>query len=414
MISLVSTLASSLLQVTTGYAALMPPEPLPLGGYTERKGALSQPGGDELGVRILGFRQGATTVVVASCDMLTIPDALRAAVTEQLPPGTTLFLHATHTHCAPDSQMLNDRMTIAIPGIATFKRRWLKWYADEISAAIRASLRGWKPVTRLEIGQFRLTKNRGRRKFAAPDTMATMLQVNGQPTWFNYAAHPVNYDAAELRTRTDWPGVVANRFDCVVTQGALGDVSPAFGEGSPAGKNELFTSTVGRKLALTEFTQLHPELTVFDEPYPLPTPVPHPGFAKANGVTPELAQLVVTRFAPPSGRVTGIRLGKSVWVGLAAEPSADLGRSMAIAGRNLGYDFVVPIGHVNGWIGYVLTPEDYDRGGYEAQLQLHGRNSGSVLVNQAAKAMKVLSGKEKGQPGKEKPAAPLERLMKRK
>ncbi|MBL8047269.1 MAG: hypothetical protein JNJ45_01175 [Chthonomonas sp.] len=380
-------LAGSNLEFTTGYAALTPPEPLPLGGYTERKGANLQPGGEELGVRVLGLRQGRT-MFVASCDLLTIPESLRAAVAERLPAGTTLFLHATHTHCAPDSQMLNDRMTIPIPGIATFRKRWMTWYAERIAASILAADKGWQPVRSAEVLTWRMARNRGRRKFAQPDTLATMIQLNGRNIWFNYAAHPVNYDPTELQTRRDWPSAVDAQ---IISQGALGDVSPAMPGPTPEARIQQFRRDVRGGLARASRAPLDLKFDIFDQPYDCAKPQPHKNFAKEYGVTPELAQTVVNRFAPPQGRITGFRLGKLAVIGVGGEPSAELGRQIARQGRVLGFTWTLPVAHVNGWIGYVLSPEDYDRGGYEANLQLHGRDSGTQMVERVAQALNALA-----------------------
>ena len=48
--------------------------------------------------------------------------------------------------------------------------------------------------------------------------------------------------------------------------------------------------------------------------------------------------------------------------------------------------------HVNGWMGYILAPEDYDRGGYEATLSFYGREEGTKVVEAGIKALKEQHG----------------------
>ena len=119
LVSLVATLSIWPVQVGTSTVSITPPEPLPLGGYTQRGGAVFQPGGDDLFARTVVLRQRSETIAVTSVEMLTVPESLYREVKERLPAGVKLFLAATHTHSAPDSQMLNERMTIPVPGIAT-------------------------------------------------------------------------------------------------------------------------------------------------------------------------------------------------------------------------------------------------------------------------------------------------------
>ena len=42
-------------------------------------------------------------------------------------------------------------------------------------------------------------------------------------------------------------------------------------------------------------------------------------------------------------------------------------------------------------MGYILDPEDYDRGGYEATLSFYGRDQGEKVVDAGIQALKRLS-----------------------
>ena len=102
--------------------------------------------------------------------MLTIPESLAREVRKRIPKDIELFLCATHTHCAPDSQMLNDRMTFAIPGIATYRKRWLTWYADKIAGSVTKALaaRSQRPVSLSSLVSH-VDANRARRQDGKPD-----------------------------------------------------------------------------------------------------------------------------------------------------------------------------------------------------------------------------------------------------
>jgi hypothetical protein len=56
----------------------------------------------------------------------------------------------------------------------------------------------------------------------------------------------------------------------------------------------------------------------------------------------------------------------------------------------MGFSSVLVCSHVNGWMGYILDPEDYDRGGYEATLSFYGREEGTKVVDAAVAALKAL------------------------
>lgn len=377
-------------------ASLLPSEPLPLGGYTERGNATFQPGGDDLKVRCMMLTQGGVRLAVVVLEALTIPESLYEAVKARVPEGTHLFLHATHTHCAPDSQMLNDRMTFQVPGIATFKRRWLDWYADAISRCVLEASRSNRTASRtIEIIHKRLGLNRGRRKGAKPDTLYTDVVLGGSFSIANYAAHPVFFGPDELKLRGDWPGRVMAfpHGGRLLLNGAIGDVSPVADGATPEARAQTMADALNAAGASrgTHLQMGHSALRWASAPIVLGKPVPHPTFAAANKVPEAFAQIAVSKFAPSSAAAYGFRIGKVAVIGVSGEPTAELGRRIVRAGKNIGFESVMVVSHVNGWMGYVLTAEDYARGGYEATLAFHGPGAGDALVSGAVECLQELA-----------------------
>jgi neutral ceramidase len=362
-----------------GQTEITPPELLPLGGYTARGGKKMDPGGNPLYARTVRFRQGDLDVAWVSVEMLTIPESLYREVNARLDPGTHLILVATHTHCAPDSQMLNDRMTFAIPGIASFRSRWLEWYADRIASGIRGV--SVKPVTRISAVRTYLPLNRGRRGMAQPDRMGTLLKADERPFAFIYSAHPTLRDDKFNVTDGDWPGAVAQRWNVAVFPGPIGDVSPR------ARNPEAFALATSDEFRFCRETVVWSgePIRFVASPVELGLPQPHPEFAKSNRIPEVLAKSLVEKFAPPSASVSGLFLGKLAVVGIPGEPSSRLGREMVRFGEQAGFSLVLPLSHTNGWMGYVLEPADYDRGGYEATLGFHGREAGLRLLSAVRK-----------------------------
>lgn len=387
-----------ILQVRIGKTDITPPELLPLGGYTERHGRVMDAGGDPLYSRVVVLSCGPLTVVIDSVETLTIPESLAAAVRAELPPGVHLLLCATHTHSAPDSQMLNSRMTMAIPGIANYRPRWLRWYGDKIAEGIRAALRS-KPVasgTSLAALTWQSDVNRGRRNGAEPDKTATLVRLGHRPLFFHYAAHGTFFEEDRNTTSGDWPGGVGAVAPLVLI-GPIGDVSPkaprldkapggakiaAFWAQIVADKAKAKQSIVWRAGQPCEWL----EPTV-----PLPTPRPNPDFEHEYRVKMAIGQLLVDKFAPISAHLSVLRIGRLVVVGIPGEPTSHLGREIVAAGRKLGFSNVLVVSHCNGWMGYLLDPRDYDAGGYEANLSFYGRDEGETVVRTAVEALRGLA-----------------------
>jgi hypothetical protein len=155
-----------------------------------------------------------------------------------------------------------------------------------------------------------------------------------------------------------------------VVPGSIGDASPATRQGESVFAfarriSSWVESAPRRPLAATS-------AKVVVAPVKLPDAVPHPEFVSSNGVTPELAQLVMTRFAPPAAELTLIQLGDLLLIGVPGEPTGAFARQLRAAAWQRGFRNSYVLSHTNGWAGYLLTAEEYQQGGYEATLSFYG------------------------------------------
>jgi len=373
---------------------LLPPELLPLGGYTARGNKVMEAGGDPLFARTLLIRQGDLKIAIVSLEMLTVPESLVAAVQAKVGSGTRLMLVATHTHCAPDSQMLNDRMTFAIPGIASYKSRWLDWYSTRIAASVK--LAGESPITTpraWSLGQAKATANRGRRAGAQPDPTISSIWADQKLRIIHFSAHATIFEEDRLQTSGDWPGGLMKASGAIVLPGPIGDVSPVAVGQTPVEKVEAMVenllnsvrSSPRQDVKVSRHGLAYCQVTIA-----LPTAKPHPEFISSNNVPEPLAQVLVKRFAADKAVVTAIRLGDVVLMGIPGEPTSAIGANLLTIGRKRGFPHPLVVSHTNGWLGYMLEPQDYDRGGYEATLAFHGREFSKAVVAAAAKAFDQL------------------------
>lgn len=348
---------------------LTPPEPLPLGGYTERGTHTFEPGHARLFARAVALRTTGRPVVLVSLEMLTIPEGLRDAVRQRVGDQAEVVLIATHTHCAPDSQMLNPRMTFPIPGIATFRSRWLEWYADRIAEAVQAARRQPVSLDQLKFARESQPFQRSRRP-GITESESLAVFAGSQPWLVAVPAHATVLPASYRQLSGDWPGAVAQHTGALVVPGSIGDASPATRQGESVFAfarriSSWVESAPRRPLAATS-------AKVVVAPVKLPDAVPHPEFVSSNGVTPELAQLVMTRFAPPAAELTLIQLGDLLLIGVPGEPTGAFARQLRAAAWQRGFRNSYVLSHTNGWAGYLLTAEEYQQGGYEATLSFYG------------------------------------------
>jgi len=399
-------LAAGPLYIREAKTDITPNELLPLGGYTARHGEDMEPGGEPLFARCILFSRGSWNEALVSVEMLTVPDSLAEEVRKRIRSDVRLFLTATHTHSAPDSQLLNSRMTFKIPGVASFRHRWLAWYADKIASTVTAALA--KPrvaCESLQVQEFTADLNRGRRPGADPEQIGTGLAMirNGflNRLFLSYPAHPVFYGSDHNQTSGDWPGKLSHDFEpayepwlLLVLTGAIGDVSPKAPGNSDAERIDNFCASLTKAWESTRRIHIawrdsQPTGSV-DQPIVMDPPKPSPAFIHDYKAPEALAWTMVQKFAPDHASITALRFGDFAIVGVPGEPTSHLGRRIRAAGLAMGFRSVLVVSHVNGWIGYILDPVDYSHGGYEASLSFNGPMEGEHVVEAAAEALRKL------------------------
>lgn len=358
---------------------LVPSELLPLGGYTERGDKLMEPGGQVLFSHTLVLGQGGKQVALVSFEGLTAPESLYHEVQRRV--EMPVFLVATHTHTAPDTQMLNDRMTLRIPGIASFKRQWLDWYALKIAGGIAIAGQQQPMASSLRFGQAVTQLARPRRPSTQVTNVLTqVVDSRGFAQLIVFGAHATCNGPETMVTDGDWPGRLMDRSGGLVFPGAIGNASPNINGPDGSEKADLFATSLSR--VGTPGWQALDGLEYREEPIALDPVRPHPDFAKDYKVNDALALIAVKKFAPTEARLSALVLGKLLILGVPGEPSGDLEIPIRRAAERRGYACAV-VSHCNGWIGYILSPKDYDRGGYEATLSFHGRETGLRVVESA-------------------------------
>ena len=236
--------------------------------------------------------------------------------------------------------------------------------------------------------------NRGRREGAQPIKAATYLSFAGKPLLTCYAAHGTVLDEKQMKTSGDWPGSYVSAVGGLFLPGPIGDASPDTKTNDSVENLAGMVEKLGSGFKNAQVKALFdgaPVLNYIEERIALGKPVPHPDFGKSFGAPAPLDQVLIGRFAPIEANVYLARIGRLLMVGIPGEPTSEIGRKVQVSAERLGFPQAIVISHTNGWIGYILTPEDYDRGGYEATLSFHGRDTSDRVVEAVERGLKRLA-----------------------
>jgi hypothetical protein len=68
-------------------------------------------------------------------------------------------------------------------------------------------------------------------------------------------------------------------------------------------------------------------------------------------------------------------------MGFPCEPISDIGLAAKAAAREAGYKTPAIVALTNDWLGYCLTPEKYNKGGYEPTMSFYGDQFGPTLMS---------------------------------
>jgi hypothetical protein len=83
---------------------------------------------------------------------------------------------------------------------------------------------------------------------------------------------------------------------------------------------------------------------------------------------------------PEQTSVGACRLGELLIVGAPGEMIAELGLEIKDKLKDHGIKYPVIGGLANQWISYILSEEEYDKGGYEASVSFYGKELGDVII----------------------------------
>ncbi len=388
---------------------------IPLGGYGERDGKPATGAHDPVMSRALYLEQGDTKVALVSCDLLYIPFSLADAVRSRLKEGgkedVLLFMAATHSHAAPEAMAMNSNNTAGNAAIGIYDPWLLEWTANIVTLSVFQAMGDVKPA-RIALGTLETEGMiRNRRDDGTVDNRLTVLSISAgeeQPVAMivHFAAHPTILGADMMKISAGWPGSLCRSLEknigagikVLFLNGAQGDVTTIRPEGSSdIEKMTTFGKQVSEKAleCLDSSTLMEdPVLKATELPVKLPPKSISPQFAAIAGEEYKLDEKQALAFAeqafPNEVTVSALRIGSLVMVGIPGEMASSLGMKVRTELESSGKGTALVIGLVNDLVGYILPPEEYDQGGYEATDSFYGRTLGTLMTESAIKAGKAV------------------------
>jgi neutral ceramidase len=395
---------------------LKPPQGVPLAGYGGGKRRhlsprrqndyahmLSASRGvhDPVFAKTLYLRTAHRDLVLVGLDLIAITRDFRRDLARRLSVfglrEEDLILTATHTHSGPGC--LSRSHFWQIVAADRFSRKIYDQFIDTVYQSIlkaRSELRPAKlGVTQVSMPGF--TANR--RKRPELDPVATLIRVDAAGgsvgTVLNFPVHGTVLGTKNLLLSADLPGAMAQSLQLktggvvVFVNGALGDVSPVttvFGSEAETDFDRImitsqnFSDAIYPAWAQTP-TRETVALDTTEKEVPLPKPRLNLGACANQRWLMGLPGLSLGRLGlPRKALLKTLTINNHLFVMIPGEPITKLGLDIKALGREAGYSTTSTFGLANDHLGYILTRDEYRRGGYEVCGSLYGSRLGERII----------------------------------
>lgn len=370
----------------------------PLAGYSKRRGKPSVGIRDPIYVRALAVSDGQDLVVLVSADLLVFPYPLAERIINRISlehkiPRQAVVLTATHTHSGSGSfatGFLHEQV------FGPYQREIEEGIVGRLMWAVRQAVELRKPVrwgVASEPGALSgWVENRAEPSGQVDPTLSVLLfeDEQGQPGVFlvNAAAHPTLLDSRDMRLSADYPGELCRRMEaayppavCLFLNGAAGDARPRDAIGSSPDERIHRFSKLLEEIATAEVSRMRirakGDLASWGTWFKLPPPQLHLGPVPIH---PEIGRL----FRPSVCYLNLVALDDTLLAPLPAEATAELGLELRhrLEGRGLQ---PLLAGYASGYLGYAVTPAQYESGNYEAGMTWYGLGFGVSLTEELAR-----------------------------
>src|SRR5215813_9476850 len=373
---------------------LTPSFPCPLAGYGKRRGARMQGVHDPLYARALVLEGDGEKIALVSVDLVVIIRPLREEVERRLAPLhlTALLLSATHTHSGIGGYW-NNFLAEEI-AMGRYEERVASFIVERIVQAVLEADKN-KCAARVGVGVTPVEGlNRNRQSRSGPvDPELGVIRIDdatGRPlaAIVNFSAHATVLGPQNLLLSADYPGALTAALEAhfpvaLFTAGASGNLSPR----APGGK-ERYESVAALGLALAQQAETLLERVITSDPVVLRSRTREVRLAAATtrALVPFPLSLLLDPifhpFTPSTTLLQAIRIDHAVLCAWPCDLGVEIGLALKAQAHGWGFEHLLIISQTNDYIGYVLSKESYEQGGYETRMSFFGPQLGESLQEQ--------------------------------
>jgi len=386
---------------------LKPPHGVPLGGYGAMARRRFMPALFDRSSPAFWFRASVGTleplmarallieapgerILWIAADLVAVDDSLVSDLTARLAASgltySAVIVSPSHTHSGPgafvDSELFGLLALDRLDG--TVRESVLGGIVEAAMRAERA-----KALALVGVGTEpapAITRSRLGRALDPEIVLFKFVRGDGSPValLWNFAIHGTALGPRNLKLSGDVMGIASRAIEARVGAVAL-FVNGAVGDVSPAGHGEQAALELGERLADAVVTGSR-RISIDDRAAVVlareRVEIGSPFVSLRNclgGWAPAFARVPLGGALPSAVELTAVKMGQGVWVTVPGELQTRLGLAVKQAGRRR-FEAVAIAGLSNGYVGYLLTREDYGRPHYVSCASLYGEGAGERVA----------------------------------
>ena len=389
-----------------------------LGGYGDR---MSQPATgihDYIYAKAIVLRDYDKVYAIVTADMQSFPPYFKSQLVKELQEygwkDSNILLLPSHSHSSIEMMSLHSKNNLNIPQIGIYNNDVLIFTKEKIKSVILEAQKNLQPVTigtnRKQLNDWNRNRRKGNSLIDNDLTITRIDRMDQSPLAIlvNWTAHPTFIGPEDMEFSGGWPGHLQRTVEDLSPSnttvfyynGSEGDQSPTprLDDANNWDQAETYGTDLGNlswELAQNIQTK---QIYTFDYHHfdiALPPRRWHPTFmmtgGKEYGINSEQADYIINLLFPDSTSSSFLNIGDLLIVGVPGEMTAELGKEIKDRVREITeIEFVTIGGLANEWISYILSEEEYEKGGYETSVSFYGSTLGPLMVNKIIENSELL------------------------
>ncbi len=370
---------------------------------------------DPIMVRVLVLDDGVEKYAIVKIDAIGASrrtwDAVAAVAAPLGIPQENLMLCATHTHSGPSG--ISESPLWQLIAMDAFHQPTFNAMIAKIGDAVSRAHAALEPAE-VAVGSGMETNASHNRRdrpgvFDPEVGVVKIVRPDGTPicALFNFAVHGTSLDSDNFLYSADCMGyaerfvesLVGSGVTAIFTNGAEGDVAPDAGDWTGAeSTGRTIAERVHQVWQSLATTTGQVALQAAFEDVAFPPPVLNVGCFELPGTTTTLCDLIpgvpihitvplLSGWLPSTLPFQAFRIDvgaeQLAHATVPGEAITEIGFEIKARARAKGFEHAYVIGLANDHMGYIATQAEYDRGKYEGQATLYGRDTGPLVVDSA-------------------------------